>query len=127
MEQWQGFKGKTWKEEVDVRDFIINNFSEYTGDESFLAGPTETTTQLWDQVMDLTKQEREAGGVLDMDTKVVSSITSHAAGYLNKEKEQIVGFQTEKPLKRSLMPFGGIRMSEQACEEAGYKVDQKFQ
>lgn len=123
MEQWQGFKGKTWKEEVDVRDFIINNFSEYTGDESFLAGPTETTTQLWDQVMDLTKQEREAGGVLDMDTKVVSSITSHAAGYLNKEKEQIVGFQTEKPLKRSLMPFGGIRMSEQACEEAGYKVD----
>ncbi|MFZ2505721.1 MAG: formate acetyltransferase, partial [Trichococcus flocculiformis] len=78
MEQWQGFKGKTWKEEVDVRDFIINNFSEYTGDESFLAGPTETTTQLWDQVMDLTKQEREAGGVLDMDTKVVSSITSHA-------------------------------------------------
>ena len=123
MEQWQGFKGKTWKEEVDVRDFIINNFSEYTGDESFLAGPTETTTQLWDQVMDLTKQEREAGGVLDMDTKVVSSITSHAAGYMNKEKEQIVGFQTEKPLKRSLMPFGGIRMSEQACEEAGYKVD----
>ena len=123
MEQWQGFKGKTWKEEVDVRDFIINNFSEFTGDESFLAGPTETTTQLWDQVMDLTKQEREAGGVLDMDTKVVSSITSHAAGYLNKEKEQIVGFQTEKPLKRSLMPFGGIRMSEQACEEAGYKVD----
>ena len=123
MDQWQGFKGKTWKEEVDVRDFIINNFSEYTGDESFLAGPTETTTQLWDQVMDLTKQEREAGGVLDMDTKVVSSITSHAAGYLNKEKEQIVGFQTEKPLKRSLMPFGGIRMSEQACEEAGYKVD----
>ena len=105
MEQWQGFKGKTWKEEVDVRDFIINNFSEYTGDESFLAGPTETTTQLWDQVMDLTKQEREAGGVLDMDTKVVSSITSHSAGYLNKEKEQIVGFQTEKPLKRSLMPF----------------------
>ena len=79
MEQWQGFKGKTWKEEVDVRDFIINNFSEYTGDESFLAGPTETTTQLWDQVMDLTKQEREAGGVLNMDTKVVSSITSHAA------------------------------------------------
>ncbi|PTQ84460.1 formate C-acetyltransferase [Trichococcus patagoniensis] len=123
MEQWQGFKGKTWKDEVDVRDFIINNFSEYTGDESFLAGPTETTTQLWDQVMDLTKQEREAGGVLDMDTKVVSSITSHSAGYLNKEKEQIVGFQTEKPLKRSLMPFGGIRMSEQACEEAGYKVD----
>ncbi|CZQ85111.1 glycine radical [Trichococcus palustris] len=123
MEQWQGFKGKTWKEEVDVRDFILKNYSEYKGDESFLEGPTETTTQLWDQVMDLTKQEREAGGVLDMDTKVVSTITSHEAGYLNKDKEQIVGFQTEKPLKRSLMPFGGIRMSEQACEEAGYKVD----
>jgi len=123
MEQWQGFKGKTWKEEVDVRDFILNNYSEYRGDESFLEGPTETTLQLWDEVMDLTKQEREAGGVLDMDTKVVSTITSHEAGYLDKAKEQIVGFQTEKPLKRSLMPFGGIRMSEQACEEAGYKVD----
>lgn len=123
FEQWKGFKGKTWKEEVDVRDFILKNFSEYKNDESFLAGPTETTLELWDQVMELNKKERENGGVLDMDTKVVSTITSHDAGYLNKEKEQIVGFQTDMPLKRSLMPFGGIRMSEQAASEAGYEVD----
>lgn len=123
FEQWKGFKGKTWKEEVDVRDFILQNFTEYKGDEAFLAGPTTTTLELWDQVLDLNKQERANGGVLDMDTKVVSTIVSHDAGYLNKEKEQIVGFQTDKPLKRSLMPFGGIRMSEQAASEAGYEID----
>ncbi|MGP6139806.1 formate C-acetyltransferase [Jeotgalibaca sp. A127] len=123
MEQWQGFKGKTWKEEVDVRDFIQQNYTVYEGDAEFLEGPTEETNELWDQVMDLTKQEREAGGVLDMDTKVVSTIASHGAGYLDKDKEQIVGFQTEKPFKRSLQPFGGIRMSELAAEAYGYEID----
>lgn len=123
MEQWQGFKGKTWKTEVDVRDFIQQNYSAYEGDAEFLEGPTEATNELWAQVMDLTKQEMEAGGVLDMDTKVVSTITSHDAGYLNKDKEQIVGFQTEKPFKRSLQPFGGIRMSEQSAEAYGYEID----
>ncbi|MGP6147555.1 formate C-acetyltransferase [Jeotgalibaca sp. A122] len=123
MEQWQGFKGKTWKEEVDVRDFIQQNYTIYEGDAEFLEGPTEETNELWDQVMDLTKQEREAGGVLDMDTKVVSTIASHGAGYLDKDKEQIVGFQTEKPFKRSLQPFGGIRMSELAAEAYGYEID----
>ncbi len=123
MEQWQGFKGKTWKTEVDVRDFIQQNYSAYEGDAEFLEGPTEATNELWAQVMDLTKQEMEAGGVLDMDTKVVSTITSHGAGYLNKDKEQIVGFQTEKPFKRSLQPFGGIRMSEQSAEAYGYEID----
>ena len=102
MEQWAKFKGKVWKEEIDVRDFIQSNFSQYNGTDEFLAGPTEATSALWEQVMDLNTQEREAGGVLDMDTKVVSTITSHAAGYLNKELEQIVGFQTEKPFKRGL-------------------------
>ena len=123
MEQWQGFKGKTWKQEVDVRDFILNNYTEYKGDEAFLADATEDTKVLWDEVMDLTKQETEAGGVLDMDTKVVSTIVSHEAGYLDKDRETIVGFQTEKPLKRSLMPFGGIRMSEQAASQFGYEID----
>lgn len=123
FEQWKGFKGKTWKEEVDVRDFILQNFTEYKGDEAFLAGPTTTTLELWDQVLDLNKQERANGGVLDMDTKVVSTIVSHGAGYLNQDKEKVVGFQTDKPLKRSLMPFGGIRMSELAASEAGYELD----
>ncbi|MBQ1463969.1 MAG: formate acetyltransferase, partial [Ruminococcus sp.] len=108
---------------VNVRDFIKKNYTPYDGDESFLAGPTEATKQLWEQVMDLTRQEREAGGVLDMDTKIISTITSHGAGYLNKDLEQIVGLQTDKPFKRSLQPFGGIRMAQQACKEYGYEVD----
>ncbi|MFV0559736.1 MAG: formate C-acetyltransferase [Enterococcus sp.] len=123
MEQWNGFKGKTWKEEVNVRDFIQNNYTPYDGNDEFLAGPTEATTKLWDQVMDLNTQEIEAGGVLDMDTKVVSTITSHGPGYLNKDLETVVGFQTEKPFKRGLQPFGGIRMSEQAAESYGYEID----
>lgn len=123
MEQWAKFKGKVWKEEIDVRDFIQTNFSQYNGTDEFLAGPTEATSALWEQVMDLNTQEREAGGVLDMDTKVVSTITSHAAGYLNKELEQIVGFQTEKPFKRGLQPFGGIRMSELSAEAYGFEID----
>ena len=120
---WQGFKNGIWEREVNVRDFIQKNYTPYDGDDSFLAGPTDATKELWAQVMDLTKQEREAGGVLDMDTKVISTITSHGPGYLNKDKETIVGFQTEKPFKRSLQPYGGIRMAEKACSDNGYSVD----
>ena len=123
-DNWEGFTPGRWnKASVNVRDFIQLNYKEYSGDDSFLAEATEATGKLWAQVMDLTKQEREAGGVLDMDTKVVSSITSHGAGYLNKDIETIVGFQTEKPFKRSLQPYGGIRMAENACRENGYEVD----
>lgn len=123
---WEKFKGEKWKVEIDVRDFILNNVNVYNGDESFLAGATEATKKLWDQVMDLTKQERENGGVLDMDTKIVSSITSHGPGYLNKELEKVVGVQTDQPFKRSLQPFGGIRMAEQSCEAYGFKVDEEL-
>ena len=123
FEAWHGFEGGTWTREINVRSFIKHNYTPYDGDESFLAGPTKDTLDLWDQVMELTKQEREAGGVLDMDTKVISTITSHAAGYLNKETEKIVGFQTDKPFKRALMPYGGIRMAEKACADNGYTLD----
>lgn len=125
MEQWKGFSGGKWQREVNVREFILNNFTEYTGDDSFLEGPTAATTTLWDQVMDLTKQEREKGGVLDLDTKIVSTITSHGPGYLDKNLEKVVGVQTDKPFKRALMPFGGIRMAAQACESYGYKMDEE--
>ena len=122
--EWDGFTEGRWSSSsVNVRDFIKKNYTPYEGDESFLAGPTEATKQLWDQVMELSRQEREAGGVLDMDTKIISTITSHGAGYLNKDLEQIVGLQTDKPFKRSLQPFGGIRMAQQACKEYGYEVD----
>lgn len=121
--QWDGFNAGRWTETVDVRDFILKNFTQYDGDESFLEGPTDATLKLWDKVMDLSKQEREAGGVLDMDTKVVSTITSHGPGYLDKDLEQIVGFQTDKPFKRSLHVFGGIRMAQDACTTNGYTVD----
>ena len=127
MEQWKGFTNGVWQNEVNVRDFILKNFTPYTGDEGFLAGPTESTSKLWDQVMELSKQEREAGGVLDADTKVVSTITSHGPGYLNKELEQIVGFQTDKPFKRSLMPFGGIRMAKTALESYGFELDKEVE
>lgn len=120
---WEGFEKATWANEINVRSFIRHNYTPYDGDDSFLAGPTQDTLDLWDQVMDLTRQEREAGGVLDMDTKIISTITSHGPGYLNKEKEKIVGFQTDKPFKRALMPYGGIRMAEKACADNGYKVD----
>ena len=126
MEQWNGFKGKVWQEEINVRDFIQQNYTLYEGDDSFLAGPTEATKALWAQVTDLNKQEREAGGVLDLDTKVVSTITSHGPGYLNKDLEKVVGFQTEKPFKRSLQPFGCIRMSEQSAEAYGFKIDEEI-
>ena len=121
--EWKDFVGGLWEKEVNVRDFIQKNYDVYEGDESFLAGPTQNTKDLWAQVMDLTKKEREAGGVLDMDTKVVSTITSHGAGYLDKSKETIVGFQTDKPFKRSMQPYGGIRMAMKACEDNGYEVD----
>lgn len=120
---WSGFKGKTWKSEIDVRDFIQQNYTPYEGDDTFLEGPTPETKELWAQVMELNSREYKAGGVLDMDTKVVSTITSHGPGYLNKEKEQVVGFQTDKPFKRSLQPFGGIRMSELSAESYGYEID----
>ena len=122
----KAFVGGKWQTEVDLVDFIKSNYTEYRGDSSFLAGPTEATKALWAQVMDLNKQEREAGGVLDMDTKVVSTITSHGPGYLNKDLETVVGFQTEKPFKRSLQPFGGIRMSEQSAEAYGFKIDEEI-
>lgn len=123
-EEWKDFVPGKWSSgEVNVRDFIAKNFTLYEGDESFLAGPTDATKKLWEQVMELSKKEREAGGVLDMDTKIVSTITSHGPGYLDKSLEKIVGFQTDKPFKRSLQPFGGIRMAQNACRENGYEVD----
>ena len=120
---WRGFEGGTWEKEVNVRSFIKHNYTPYDGDDSFLEGATDDTLALWDQVMELTRQEIEKGGVLDMDTKVISTITSHAAGYLDKEKEKIVGFQTDKPFKRALHPYGGIRMAEKACKDNGYELD----
>jgi len=121
--EWAGFTPGVWEREINVRDFIQKNYTPYDGDDAFLAGPTQNTKDLWDQVMDLSRQEREAGGVLDMDTKIISTITSHGPGYLDKEKETIVGFQTDKPFKRSLQPYGGIRMAEKACSDNGYTVD----
>ena len=121
--EWQDFKTGKWDKEVNVRDFIQRNYHPYDGDESFLAGPTQATKDLWAQVLDLQKKEREAGGVLDMDTKVVSTIVSHGPGYLDKSKEKIVGFQTDKPFKRSLQPWGGLRMAEKACQDNGYEMD----
>ena len=122
--EWEGFQPGRWSNSsVNVRDFIQRNITPYDGDESFLEGPTEATKTLWEQVMELSRQEREAGGVLDMDTKIISTITSHKAGYLDKSLEKIVGLQTDKPFKRALQPFGGIRMAQQACKEYGYEVD----
>src|SRR5699024_5977848 len=120
---WKGFNEGNWTTSVDVRDFIQKNYKPYEGDESFLAGPTEATDKLWEQVMDLNSQEYKAGGVLDMDTDIVSTITSHGPGYLNRELETIVGFQTDKPFKRSFQPFGGIRMAEISAESYGYEID----
>lgn len=122
-QEWRNFVGGAWQGEVDVRDFIQKNYTPYDGDDSFLKGPTDATKKLWAQVMELSKEERKKGGVLDMDTKIISTITSHGPGYLNKDLETIVGFQTDKPFKRSLQPYGGIRMAEKACLDNGYKVD----
>ena len=125
-EQWQGFKGSKWQDEVDVRDFIQNNYKPYNGDESFLEGPTESTNTLWAELQKLQKEERAKGGVLDMETEVVSSLTAYGPGYLDKDLEKVVGLQTDKPLKRAFMPYGGIRMSEEACETYGYKPSEKL-
>ena len=125
-EQWQGFKGTKWLDEVDVRDFIQNNYTPYDGDESFLVGPSKATEKLWDELQKLQKEERSKNGVLDMETEIVSSITAYKPGYLDKDLEEIVGLQTDKPLKRAFMPYGGIRMSEEACETYGYKPSEKL-
>ena len=121
--QWDGFNKGTWTDSVDVRQFIQKNYTPYTGDDSFLANATEKTTKLWNVVLDLYKKEKENGGVLDIDTKTISTITSHKPGYIQKELEEIVGLQTDSPLKRAIMPFGGIRIVEKSCEAYGKKVD----
>ena len=126
MKAWDGFKEGKWQKDIDVRDFIIENFTPYEGDDEFLVGPTEATNTLWKQVMELTKQELENGGVLDMDTNIVSTITSHGPGYLDQEKEKVVGFQTDKPFKRSLQPFGGIRMAVDSAKSYGFEIDQEI-
>ena len=120
------FVSGKWNHEINVRDFIQRNYTPYEGDSSFLQGPTEATTKLWNKCLDLFEQERENMGVLDMDTKIVSTITSHGAGYIDKDLEKIVGLQTDKPLKRALQPFGGIRMAEKACEAYDFKVDSEI-
>lgn len=125
MNYWRDFLGYKWKQNVDVRDFIVNNYTEYLGDDSFLEGPTEATTKLWDEVMELTKKERDNGGVLEMDTDTISTITSHGPGYLDKDLEVIVGFQTDKPFKRSLQPFGGVRMAEGALKTHGLELSDR--
>ena len=127
MEQWQGFNKGTWSKEVNVRDFILRNYKPYEGDDSFLAGATDATNKLWEQVMLLTKQERENGGVLDIDTETVSTITSHGPGYLDEDLEKVVGVQTDKPFNRSLQPFGGIRMAKQACASYGYELNPEIE
>ena len=124
--QWAGFKGRLWKEEINVRDFIQNNYTPYDGDESFLAGPTEATNKLWGKLQELQKEERAKGGVLDMETKVVTGLTAYGPGYIDesmKNLEQVVGLQTDKPLKRAFMPYGGIKMAEESCENYGYTPD----
>ena len=125
-EQWNGFKGRLWKEEINVRDFIQNNYKPYYGDESFLAEPTDATNKLWGKLQELQKEERAKGGVLDMETHVVSGLTAYGPGYIDedlKDLEAVVGLQTDKPLKRAFMPYGGIKMAEQACETYGYTPD----
>ena len=122
-EQWKGFKGRIWKEEVNTRDFIQQNYKPYDGDASFLAEPTEATNKLWGKLQELQKEERAKGGVLDMETHIVSGLTAYGAGYIDesmKDLEAVVGLQTDKPLKRAFMPYGGIKMAEQACETYGY-------
>ena len=122
---WNGFLGETWKNEINVRDFIQLNYQEYLGDSSFLAGPTSRTKELMKEVEELFAKERKNGGVLDVDTETVSSLTSYAPGYVNKEKEIIVGLQTDAPLKRGVNPFGGMRMVKSACEAYGYELSDK--
>lgn len=129
FEEWEGFKGRIWKEEINTRDFIQENYTPYDGDESFLAGSTEATDKLWGILQGLQKEERKKGGVLDMDTDIVSSLTSHGPGYISEETkdlEQIVGLQTDKPLKRAFMPYGGIKMAEESCRNYGYEPSERL-
>ena len=129
FEQWAGFKGRKWTHSVDVRDFIQENYTPYEGDEAFLEGPTEATDKLWGRLQELQKEERAKGGVLDMETEVVSGLTAYGPGYIDesmKDLEQIVGLQTDKPLKRAFMPYGGIKMAEQACTTYGYQPSEKL-
>ena len=129
FEQWAGFAGRNWKSSVDVRDFIQNNYTPYDGDESFLEGPTEGTEKLWDKLQELQKEERAKGGVLDMETEIVSGLTAYGPGYIDeelKDLETVVGLQTDKPLKRAFMPYGGIKMAEQACTTYGYQPSEKL-
>ncbi len=129
FEQWNGFKGDRWKEKIDVRNFISMNYTPYDGDASFLEAPTEATDKLWGKLQELQKEERAKGGVLDMETEVVTGITAYGPGYIDeelKDLEQVVGLQTDKPLKRAFMPYGGIKMAEQACETYGYHVSDKI-
>ena len=126
FDQWNGFKGRLWKEEINVRDCVQNNYKPYDGDESFLEGPTEATNKLWGRLQELQKEERAKGGVLDMETKVVAGLTAYGPGYIDesmKELEQVVGLQTDKPLKRAFMPYGGIKMAEESCKNYGYEPD----
>lgn len=126
FDQWNGFKGRLWKEEINLRDFVQNNYKPYDGDESFLEGPTEATNKLWGRLQELQKEERAKGGVLDMETKVVAGLTAYGPGYIDesmKELEQVVGLQTDKPLKRAFMPYGGIKMAEESCKNYGYEPD----
>ncbi|WP_315579149.1 pyruvate formate lyase family protein, partial [Hoylesella oralis] len=127
--EWRGFKGNKWKSEVDLRDFIQHNYIGYEGDESFLAAPTQATNVLWGKLKELQKEERAKGGVLDMETEVVSSLTAYGSGYVGegtKDLEKVVGLQTDKPLKRAFMPYGGIKMAEQACTTYGYTPSEKL-
>ena len=129
MKEWDGFEGRLWKEEINVRQFIQDNYTPYDGDESFLADPTDATNKLWDALQKLQKEERAKGGVLDMETEVVTGITAYGPGYIDeslKDLEQIVGLQTDKPLKRAFMPYGGIKMAVQAAETYGYNVSDKL-
>ncbi len=126
---WRGFKGQRWRTEINMRDFIQRNYTAYEGDESFLSTPTAATEKLWGMLKELQKQERAKGGVLDMETEVVSSLTAYGPGYIGegtKELEKVVGLQTDKPLKRAFMPYGGIKMAEQACTSNGYQPSEKI-
>ena len=128
--EWRGFKGTHWVDEIDVRDFIQNNYTQYNGDESFLAPATDNTDKLWGLLQDLQKQERAKGGVLDMETEIVSSINAYGPGYIGegtKDLEKVVGLQTDKPLKRAFMPYGGIKMAQEACTTYGYTPNPKYE
>ncbi|MDE7209404.1 MAG: formate acetyltransferase, partial [Clostridia bacterium] len=127
FEQWNGFKEGAWQEQIAVRDFINLNYTPYDGDKSFLAGPTERTKKVMEKVNKLLKKEMDKGGVLDVDTKHVSGLLAYDAGYIDKNLDIIVGFQTDEPLKRGVNPFGGIRMARQACEAYGYKLSDEIE